>query len=1490
VSSARLSAESAAALQVKVHAELNTVNLERLLHFYGPRLERTRKVHFDLSASVWLGIYELSMLVSWMLELKGRGFQVDCTFPTSSDVSDFLVAFRFDSTLRSNGVVPRLHSDTQRHPLLLLPHYKPYFPLTFVTADRFERTLEELRQKGAQDTFFSDVSKSQVVASGVMRDIVLAELGDNLFMHGKGALAHLVVSKHRAPEDPERYWEQKTRTPASAERDYFRKIAGREYLCVVVSDCGDGIANTIRTAYLNDKIIGKVSPEPSEAQLLQYAFLYHTTRRSTQERVGKLAAQLASSDAPPPPTGLYRLLQNVKAFGAFMLVRSGRTIAVCDALATGDPPVEAFTSVAQIKELAHFSGTQFKIYFPLEIPRIYKSAALSPKASIDHRTTFVCVAVDHHFEGVREGDGDTEPAAALHALDSIQMGQIQAQSTSSAVLITGMDKCYLSSKALHYLLLEIARRQTPRHPHVLLGANERTLETASTLFRPGDSESLGLTFISRLFEAAYLSPKTGWSRDPRGPAVSGIGLQGSTSNQFLAIPALLSKAATTYREYLEHRINELLSDRAVGMYQPKVVVLLRSRKYSKGFFDLFRALEHQNLRHLLAEWLSVRLLQHSATVLMAIGRVPGTLAEDALEMLRVSASPASALPVHVPVLSQGKPVEIVRAALAISRGARVLIFTDVVGTAQSLRNVLRYVPAFANIQIAAIVDARAEGEAGDLGGDPKYPMTSALRVPLTYHTDLPLGTKYSSVHRIDPASGRLIAPPREGMPLWRHSEAGDEEDTDTVERTAPDWFIRNVVAPVAGCRFGHFQSRDAHLTYLFDIARIASAFDSEISNVVAAHVRGVLTGHNRPPEPDAIIHPADNPGLDAVANAVARHFPSASVVPIPREILRPSFIGQFAELGKTVVALDDALVSGTTVVRMYEIAEQGDAEIVLAYVLLRRGRGSAARQTLRFSGFGDATVQCSYLADMPIPTYRPGRDCPACAEQRALEECAENFSECQPIASLATSLARELEPKDVELALALQKDEQTADQVHATLRVRWLLESARWNLSLKDELHHAIKSMARLSSPGGQYLLSVLWMERKLLIHDKSFAEEVLDSTIHSDLSAIAADVLSRAEDDTPHSVVQGGLAVLFCFDLPKATSLVPQLIGRSQWRAHHLLITCLTLLELRAHLQSHSHVLFTLRRCRTMNGSSPLTDHEQSLLATVEDAWASIQNSNQSTAAHRLHAYRELSGRAFHECGNFVTNIAGAANAVKVDVHAIVANWGYLSRDLLQARALWKNAVFDQSAESTLEVEAAFAGLEELRVRVDPYVKGIELRTPELKDPRRSGKHRSQLAGIVSDLNRSLKRLSEATALLQVNVKSLLSAVLSQKDELLSSGGVTYEKEITEAPTVAYGESALIAICLHNLFSNAVEAAAHKLLVGIRISDSREVIEVTVMDNGQGLPDPFEYGTGLENVDRIMQSYGGGFTIESIAADAVSGMRTRATLMLPRIRSSQKD
>lgn len=301
---------------IEIPPNLNDDGIERLIKtHYSKSLVADGLVEFDFGNTEWCDPFCLSLLTLWVLELIERDIDIRVLAPQSKEIVSFLRNYHFLNVLTQEKIennFPMGARIIRSHPALTTSQARlPTVPLTFFNESRFNQFLTDLQSPNRLEVVLKDMAHADIVKSGTIRDVVLAEIGSNFFDHAGGRYAHIMlVTSGTVPDEKKAFRVKRQLQKATlAQQAFFRALNGEPYLTLVLADMGPGIPSTILKAY-KDNPRNENNPNPSAIDLLRYAFEYHSTSRSLIERIGSIrniVGNVGEILLPPPPTGLYQL-------------------------------------------------------------------------------------------------------------------------------------------------------------------------------------------------------------------------------------------------------------------------------------------------------------------------------------------------------------------------------------------------------------------------------------------------------------------------------------------------------------------------------------------------------------------------------------------------------------------------------------------------------------------------------------------------------------------------------------------------------------------------------------------------------------------------------------------------------------------------------------------------------------------------------------------------------------------------------------------------------------------------------------------------------------------------------------------------------------------------------------------------------------------------------------------------------------------------------
>lgn len=1469
---------------------------------------RAQRVAFDLSNVRWMGVLELSLLTIWMLELSDLGTEVTCSLPSDADAFRFLIEYRFHTVVTAKGVLAPKPHDTTASPASAPLGPAPFFPLTFFDQHEFQLILDGLHKTNRLEVLLQAASHARIVKSGVIRDVVISELGDNLFRHADGQYAHIIMTKLTAFESalPRRKTSKHQGFDIEQyEKTYLNKIAGTPYIAIVVADKGPGIPSTLRAAYLSDEVLLPATENPSEANLLSYAFLYHTTRRTLEDRIGALQEFITSTNdnALPPPTGLFRLMSTVREFGGYMHVRCGATILAYDSL-RDEPPVTSVRSKG-VRKFAAFGGTQFKLFFPVDIPQRY--LLRRRHFSLQTRRTgasYFYLLVDDFLPPERTADSHTEAVAVLRILDAVEQRHLSAKGVVG-VLIHSVDSTRLSAKAMYYLLIELMRRQSSGWANILANVDDHVLNADATFDAATYRDARPLLVLDKGCRAHLLPAKGNELSSHLRESISKADLRTAkmaeandhlfrfddNTDSFQPIHTA-ADLLRNLREAIQETLTREITAPGTNVHHDGAKVLLPSGLYCLGYFELHRTLDIVRLRTLAQEWIRLAVIESQPTVVISIGTVVASLVEDALRDLSDLAYVP--VPTHLKLRTTFSGLDVTRVVLAVGRQESILVITDVIGTGRQIGRLLGYLQ-FAQIPLVmTIVDARAEPEDSLEAGKQHYPVLAAVQQPLTYYNNLPSDWLYTDIAQVDPATSTLILPgvPTEGA-LWRPLKNSVNPGTFGPIEQVENPFFDEVIAAHDACTVGHFENRGMHITYLFDIARIAQLASQEIAEAITIDVQERLRAINVALTVHGVVFPSYNPGVEPIAAALAVRFPEAAIIPVPVAAMGPRRHPLIASGLDTVIVLDDAVVSGDTLLTLYDAVEAAGAVYIFAYVLIKRGSESMLKRVFKVTKYGRAVTYARYLTDVQIPTYM-ARECPACHWRGDLERLRE-YVHIEGLREYLDAEIGRLAPIPVQALVVASTTSRHPDDRQAELRIRWQLERAKEEIGARHELARVVKSDP-LDKAAALRLFRVLSRERYELLWQPQTRENIFYPSFRERVVEGCEALLTNVASLLPQDF-EAVCVVLSTLDTVRFIRQFPELVlANSASRESVLRLIMVTLTGPAAEVEPDRYAVALHKAGELVKASSQCDSAIPELLENIRNHLQVRGRDFATSRQKRLDLFKALVGPAFHECGHYTQQLVWALSEEYVNARIVASTWGHLHQDIRRALTRWRAFRIGHPSDTPVIAGDLKAGRLALSAaECNALVESVCLSDEEVPSADPSIQDLRSRLEAINDAIYSADGFAKFLTIFQTNLKSSIQGALRQLTGSLDSSPIRVERYFPDEAAVVLGEGTEIALVFQNLIDNVVHSArATRLRIFVTINSSDSTATALLLDDGCGVSDTVPFGHGHQTIDRIVTAYGGSFSIRQLRPEEhgfAEGFRTVAAVrfaLLPTIESSK--
>jgi signal transduction histidine kinase/orotate phosphoribosyltransferase len=1459
---------------IKFLGNLNDTNIESLLtRYYHKSRDAHGTVIFDLQDITWCDPFSLSLLTLWIKELVSLKVKIHVLSPLEPKLQHFFQGFHFVKTLIA-AEISHNFLDSGALPVDM-QIVSPTLPLTFYDAPGLGKLLNDLQSTDRINIVLREISDADIVKSGAIRDVVIAELGNNFFNHAEGRFAHLLmITSGVVPDDKlSARTRAQTNNVYPSEKSFFQTLRGQPFLTLVFSDMGPGIPETIRQAYIDDLVVGQKVENPTDKDLLKYAFLYHSTGRTLKQRTGRLSEIIKDiKNMPPPPTGLYHLRKIVREYQGMLVVRSRKARLVEDFLSSLAPPIN-------FEDVSDFGGTQYKLYIPFNTPRSRSGYTANLPRSSNQRG-LLCVQCATALPQERPAD----VASALESLfAAIESARLDAIKEKKPLIIDAKGIDILPSNALFYLQLELMRRQElPQQCSVIVNGpsslpeiHENTLTNDPNALPiivfdqnwiphavglRSEEESLFRTILTNS-KSTDAKVRNFAKKHPEWFQRCSTEVKSVDAFEFRFTESALKVAL---RSAYAHRLSKALTDPSEEFFSPDAKVLLPSKSYCHGYFDISKFASSHRFKYMLQDWIAYGIEKFAPKYIVTIGATAAGLVLK--RDFEVAGTPKI---LHLP--TPIAPNKLFSVSNAIPSNSSVVIITDVIGTSNTLRNAFKQLRRGKIVVTLAIVDATHQDEFNLFFEGETFAIEAIFKHKLTYHPDLPAGWDYDEISQVDPETHALISNPRHSAKnteqrkgpascLWIGPEVllSQGEPSTFALRSNP--FLDDAVIPSLAILEGHYVSADSHMIHLFNIPALLTAFGEKITDKIHGDSIVYLNNMTSPAKIAQIAYPEYNIGLAKLARLLSARFVGSSPMPISRHILKRRLTSA-VQFGHAVIFLDDAMYSGNTIFEMLDLAEVSGVEHALVYTILTRGPVSLTNRVRKIRQYGRTRVTFREIASVEIPVFKR-LDCPACALTKVLEDVSKQLGDTsalkrevmQDIASLA-----ECEPewafRDAPWLQAAAKAQY--QHVADRIRLRWVLETGMESLS--D--HHDLARIARgyLESPDSTLrLFEVLTRERALFLQNAEVRAKIFYPTFANDIGLAAIHFVGQLES-LSEIEAEGVLGVLAAFEPTKFLDMLPNLFRTSSLKTRFcwlLLRQCWLTPEIR---QSPSRVLRALTQGRT--------GHSKEHTELIDDAINLWETRKKHESQAPIDEYMRLTAPEIHNLGKAAKKLVVDIRQESVD---LAKDWPQVSEALTKflvvlsrfLRGLPKDSDVEEIKGRIQELGGSLQSAEEIYRTAASDITSLDSATKELLA--------SKFDRIETLIDSTTEPLGIRTLLEAFRTNVLtdpLAKAISSNTPRFKSEGIDVQTEFTMIAPLTFGLAFDLFVAFEIILDNALNSGAKKLLISVEVLPEDQSVHVRFFDNGGGVKPNVTFHHGLQYVQGIASAYGGNFELKACGA-----------------------
>lgn len=1272
----------------KCPAYLTPISIEHALRrCYRKSLHpKCTSVTFAFSDLVWFDLFALSICDLWVTELRSLGKTVEIIWPRYRNVNDQLQVMWRSGASNTNRDDANVIQQFAMAVDARYPRTMPFFPLTAYTEAQLKAISSDLQDENRLQTRFSLIKESNIVRSGLIRDVILHELGDNITRHAKGRLAHIAMTQ-LAKSLPLIHSDSSGESPHEPMHSFVQKTGQKAILEIVIADKGPGIAKTIKDAYMADETIERKFDNPSECDLIEYAFEYGSSRRSLRERLSSLLTAMTSAHPNVPPTGLFVLKELVREYHGLLSVRSGSSVVCFDYF---DPyarkgPIRSDMTPGW-KNLSNFGGTQFHILLPINKPpsQVHRlKHDLSIASEHDVVDVYEYISLEDYFETPSTSTLEEDALALSGLLGHLDKIRSRCGAKRVAVLVDFAVQLTISTKTMHCLLSELAQRQTLDQVNIPVNVSEALLQ-----HQPDESweHSRGAERALLCFSSEWNMRLFGGNANARRELMQVLetgtyeGLSDSLAESNSHLVRYVGTSSTYcvrftqtlvlkwYRKALARSIASALLSADNGYFEPKIKVLLLSEVYSEGYFEISRMLDNNLWRTRIVRWFMSELLLMECSFCIAIGSVARRICELAIRELN-SFSGYKIECVFLETMSHGI-VGLMPIVKEVPKGVKVSILADVMGTGSTITSVVQVLDQVNIVGVSTIVDARSSSVLPLIARGREIVVGSILQKQLRYWHHLPGAWSYSDVHQVDPKTHKLVRNKVDTLEaIWKR-------DSDHGARTLADFnlphclntFFEDVVIACKVYHYGHFEAGHKHIIFLFDIMRTAELFASEMSESITQEVDRAQAKRTQLEQKNGkithVLFPSFNPGVNLIADAVAKHFQNAKSVPICYE----EFTSEYDQDTKSaiteeVIVLDDASETGDTLLRLIDIAERRGASRIYGFVVIRRGTDYIARRLSLIRQYGRSRVDVRYLTNAEVPSYTSG-NCPLCDSLMTLQHIKGQVKTRQLLRVVDHHIiALGVHRVSQENAVAYSMCNSESPRYGYILRYRWLIERARKD---PEARHNVSKLVSEFDdNPAACLTLFGVLAKERIFAHlDASGRSALLYKALVYHIQRACRHFLNKVaaiSDDDLWSVLV--VAEDICETI--AVDSFADLIRRAKDHVNHLSTILVFSLSSKLCHKYPGIVYNALSSLRTELHSGPAYE-------VVEDAlryWNTELERHHDDPQQRLSIYKGLRGGVFHELDHFRSNLISAIDVLRGPDERFRTCWDLYSNEVTSLR-----------------------------------------------------------------------------------------------------------------------------------------------------------------------------------------------------------------------------
>lgn len=1055
-------------------------NIDRFVKIYNSKLETNDKLIFSMQKARFISVYQLSRLFCWFNKIKEE-LNCEVTVKLPYDVTDPQNELPIHSFFDSWNVYEALkHIEVKvPDPTLKLITSKPnqkkntyrqYVPFEFYSSlDSYENFLDTLSKPENMTKAFQDTATVNMVGSGGIRSIILQEIGKNAFEHGNGKIAHITIGiipkvTHYSQKNELLKAQKRAESVPDYAKNFFLNIGSNACLEIVISDAGDGIYDTLIDSYLNDTVIEGKKKFPSHSDIIDYAFLLHSSSKNKsyyknepQKNGNGVGYEYQS------PRGLYFVKNISRRNNALLVCRSRSGLVAWDFYNSKSGEIHNKKNKKPLNhfdELPDFGGTQLQIIIPIKERKIITQYSVDVvKKSFIHTATNLKPRIIPLASLV--DTKNSSPSSKSYSRDVVTgIHRIMSNKPLGKFIIFDFLGTKWSKDSLYPVMCEMGHLSLDNNIIFLLHTQHLDGILEEMLIQEEGSKKIPNYYILKFR-----------------PFVKVITGSASIEYDFIGLPKNIFKGIETFKfnsllsnlkttkeyEVLDHIVQRTeegknliyfnLKDvsQKINEWRHKIIknmiieprfgikhegyFLLPSSVYVQDFYEVGALLDYPDATQLVSDFF-INFFRSYADVHCII------FLSEIGKKLQMKLSSYNALPdiINFCVLKTTD-------ALRLKFGKKVeklVIIVDVIATGKSLSKYISIIEKklpHAQISILTVIDIRVKEASKrflEVRGK-EHLIKSFFRLPSKFSDVKPSSWSWDSIRRIDENTWRPIKETEIKEELWTIDE-----------------FLAKACNELSSVRLGHYYSNNGnHYRLFFSTIDMITSYKNEILNKINEYINRLVIKSNNG-FVSHIIYPKDSLGMESLAESLSRKvngFPK--IIPVDR-FSSPQSYKLKTETTDIVVALDTATSSARTISLLVEVADSLNANCTLICLMLSRASQLSWSFIHKITGYNNRDIVIKALSRIQIPAFESTFACPLCDKTRFLTK----MKTSKKYRSFDQYIKKELDRlKEEHISIHL------VDKTHGIqsydmqnlVKFRLLLELCKENLSSLEELERILK-------------------------------------------------------------------------------------------------------------------------------------------------------------------------------------------------------------------------------------------------------------------------------------------------------------------------------------------------------------------------------------------------------------------------------------------------